>query len=57
MSDVVVVVEAVAIVVVLVFDFYFACGARAWKRQAPWYLPCGEAVCVMCHEFAARVYV
>ena len=25
-----------------------ASGARAWTRQAPWYLPCGEAVCIVC---------
>ena len=31
-------------------------GAQAWTRQAPWYVPCGEAVCVMCHEFPACVH-
>ena len=42
-------------VVVIVVDF--AGGSRAWTRQAPWYLPCGEAVCVVCHEFVACVCV
>ena len=66
MSEVVVVVVAAAAaaavatgaaVVVVVVDFDFAGGLRAWTRQAPWYLPCGEAVCVVCREFAASVYV
>ena len=64
-SEVVVVVAAVAtgatvfvfVVVVVVFDFDFAGGARAWTRQASWYLPCGEAVCVVFREFAACVCV
>ena len=37
--------------------FYYTGGAWAWTRQAPWYLPCGEAVCVVCREFAACVYI
>ena len=37
-----------------VFDYIS--GARAWTRQAPWYVPCGEAVCVMCREFLACVH-
>ena len=45
------------VVVVVVVDFDFAGGARAWTRQAPLYLPCGEAVCVVCCEFAVCVYV
>ena len=48
---------AVFLVVVVVVDFDFTGGARAWTRQARWYLPCGEAVCVVCHEFAACVCV
>ena len=44
-------------VVVVVVDVDFAGGARAWTRQAPWYLLCGEAVCIVCCEFAACVYV
>ena len=47
---------ATGVVVVVVVDFDFASGAQAWTRQAPWYLPCGEAVCVVCHEFAACVH-
>ena len=47
----------VVVVIVVVVDFNFAGGARAWTRQAPWYLPCDEAVCIVCHEFAACVYV
>ena len=44
-------------VVVVVVDFNFADGAWAWTRQAPWHLPCGEAMCVVCPEFAACVYI
>ena len=46
-----------AVVVVFDFDFDFAGGARARTRQAPWYLPCGEVVCFVRHEFAACVCV
>ena len=59
-SEVAAAVVAVAIgvtVVFFVFDFYFAGGAWTWMRQAPWYLPCGEAVCIVYHEFVACVYV
>ena len=31
---------------------YLGC-ARAWTRQAPWYVPCAGAACVVCREFAA----
>ena len=31
---------------------YAGC-ARAWMRQAPWYVPCALAGCVGCREFAA----
>ena len=61
MSEVVVVVVVVvqwqpfAVLLLLIFDF--AGGAWAWTRQAPWYLPCGEAVCVVFREFAACVCV
>ena len=34
----------------------YTSGARAWTRQAPWYMPCREAVCVVCHEFPACVH-
>ena len=34
----------------------YAGGAQAGKRQAPWYLPCGEAVCIVCHEFAEYMH-
>ena len=27
--------------------------ARAWTRHAPWYVPCGTAVCLVCPYFAA----
>ena len=36
----------VAVVVVVLFDFHFVGGARAWTRREPWYLPCvGSRVC------------
>ena len=54
---VVVVVAAGAIVVVVVVDLDFVHGAQAWTRQASWYLPCGEVVCIMCRAFAACVCV
>ena len=44
-----------ATVVVVVVEFDFAGGARAWTRQSLRYLPCGEAVCIVCREFAACV--
>ena len=50
-------VVAAAAVVVALFGFYCTGGAWAWTRQAPWYMPCGEAVCVVCHEFATYVHV
>ena len=28
--------------------FDYAGGASAWTRQLPWYVPCGEAMCVVC---------
>ena len=37
--------------------FDYAGGARAWTRQAPWYVPCGEVVCIVLREFAACVCV
>ena len=37
--------------------FQYASYARAWTRQAPWYVPCAPAVCVRCGEFAACAYV
>ena len=45
------------VVVVVVVDSDSADGALAWTRQAPWYLPCGEAMCVVFCEFVACVYV
>ena len=45
------------VVVVVVVDFDFASVARAWTRQAPWCVPCGEAVCVVCREFPACMHV
>ena len=65
MIDVVVVVVAVVVAavvvvvvaIVVVFDFDFDGGARVWTRQAPWYLPYGEVVRIICHEFVAYVYV
>ena len=61
MSEVVVAVATgatvfVVVVVVAVVDFDFVGGARAWMRQAPWYLPFGEAMCVMCCDFRACVH-
>ena len=64
MSKVVVVVggavatgAAIFVVVVVVVDFDYTGVARAWTRQAPRYLPCGEAVCIMFCEFVAYVCV
>ena len=28
--------------------FEYAGYARAWTRQAPWYMPCARAACVVC---------
>ena len=39
----------------LFFIFYYSNGARAWRRQTPWYVPCGEAVCVVCHDLAVTM--
>ena len=36
--------------------FDYAGGAWAWTRQRPWYLPCGETVCIVCREFATCVH-
>ena len=38
-----------------VFDYIG--GAWAWTRQSPWYLLCGEAVCIVFCKFVAYVYV
>ena len=48
---------AAILVVAAVFGFDFAGVARAWTRETPWYLPCGEVVCVVLHEFVACVCV
>ena len=37
------------------FCFYLAGGARGWTRQALWYMPCGEGVCVTCHDFVVSM--
>ena len=42
--------------VVVVVDFYYAGGARAWTWQALWYMPCGDAVCDVCCDFATCMY-
>ena len=47
----------VVVVVIVVVDSDFAAIAWAWTRQAPWYLPCGEAVYIVFCEFAACVCV
>ena len=31
--------------------------ARAWTRQAPWYVTCASAACILCREFVACAYV
>ena len=36
-----------------VFASDYAGCARAWTRQVPWYVPCGEAVSIVCREFLA----
>ena len=38
---------------VYVPDFIEVSCARAWTRQAPWYVPCASAACILCCEFAA----
>ena len=45
-----------AIFVVVVVVVVVAGVGRAWTRQAPWYVPCGEAMCVVCHKFPACVH-
>ena len=35
---------------------YAGC-ARAWMRQAPWYVPCASSGCVGCREFTTCVNV
>ena len=47
----------VALAVVVIVDLHGASDTRVWTRQAPWYVLCARAVCVMCREFAAWVYV
>ena len=48
--------DVVVVVVAVVVDLYYTGGALAWTRQAPWYGPCGEAVCVVCRELATCVH-
>ena len=36
--------------------FDYAGGAWVWTRQAPWYVPCGEVVYVVCCAFATCVH-
>ena len=48
---------AIVVLIVVVFDLYCASEARAWTRQAPWYVPCAQVVCVLCREFAVCVCV
>ena len=36
---------------VVAFYSYYAGGSRAWTRQASWYVPCGEAMCIVCRDF------
>ena len=43
-------------VVVVVVDSDYASSAQAWTRQAPWYMPCGKAMCVVCCKFV-NMYV
>ena len=50
-------VVVVAMPIVVVVGFCCSRDAWAWTRQAPWYMPCAQAVCVMCCEFVACVYV
>ena len=40
-----------------VLMFQYAGCARAWTRQAPWYMPCTSATCILRCEFAACAYV
>ena len=36
--------------------FEYAGCARVWTRQAPWYVPCARAACILCCEFVACAY-
>ena len=47
----------VAVAVVVFIDLYRVGDKRAWTRQAPWYVACARAVCVVCRKFVACVYV
>ena len=42
---------------VYVLHFIEVSCARAWTRQAPWYVPCALAACILCREFVACTYV
>ena len=42
---------------VYVLHFVKVSCARAWTRQAPWYVPCASAACTLCREFVACAYV
>ena len=48
-------VTVAVVIVIVVVAFYCAGDAQAWTRQAPWYVPCAQSVCVVCHEFATCV--
>ena len=42
---------------VYVLHFTEVSYARAWTRQAPLYVPCASATCILCREFATCAYV
>ena len=42
---------------VYVLHFIEVSCARAWTRQAPWYVPCASAACILCREFVTCAYV
>ena len=42
---------------VYVLHFIEVSCARAWTRQAPWYVPCALAACILCREFVACTYL
>ena len=44
------------VVLFVTLDFYYANGARAWTRQALWFMPFVQATCVACREFATCVH-
>ena len=49
--------ESIVSIVSYIFSFIKVGCARAWMREAPWYVPCASATCILCREFAICAYV